>query len=74
MTETPSSNQIQQVALIDELASIVAKLPRRENIFAGQILKSFDFFGRLTPIQEQKVREIVAEHGDGFSDFWFTNN
>ena len=69
-----NTTQLQQVALIDELASIVATLPRRENIFAGKILKSFDFFGKLTPRQEQKVREIVAKHGDGFSDFWFTNN
>lgn len=64
------TTQLQQVALIDELATIIAKLPRRENIFAGEILKSFDFFGKLSPLQEQKVREIVAKFGDGFSDFW----
>ena len=64
------TTQLQQVALIDELATIIAKLPRRENIFAGEILKSFDFFGKLSPLQEQKVREIVAEFSDGFSYFW----
>ncbi len=58
-------NQIDQMMLIDDLAQIVARLPKRENIFAGEILKSFDFFGKLSPLQEQKVREIVANFGEG---------
>lgn len=58
-------NQIDQMMLIDDLDQIVARLPKRENIFAGEILKSFDFFGKLSPLQEQKVREIVANFGEG---------
>jgi hypothetical protein len=65
-----STNQLQQVAMIDELASIVSILPRRENILAGKLLKWFDFNGELSQSQELKVRKILAEYGDGFSNFW----
>jgi hypothetical protein len=65
-----STNQLQQVAMIDELASIASSLPRRENILAGKLLKWFDFNGELSQSQELKVRKILAEYGDGFSNFW----
>jgi len=65
-----NANQLQQVAMIDELASIASSLPRRENILAGKLLKWFDFNGELSQPQELKGRKILAEYGDGFSNFW----
>ena len=51
---------IEQALLISELAEVVAELPRRDNIFAGKMIKQFDHLGKLSLAQEAVVREILA--------------
>ena len=53
---------IEQAVLISDLADIVAGLPKRDNIFAGKIIKAFDYFGKLSLAQESIVREILARN------------
>ena len=53
---------VEQALLISELAEIVAKLPKRDNIFAGKMIKTFDRFGKLTAAQEAVVRQIVIRN------------
>ena len=53
---------IEQAVLIADLADIVAQLPREANIFAGKMIKAFDYFGKLSAAQEAVVREILARH------------
>ena len=50
----------EQALLISELAEVVAKLPPRDNIFAGKMIKQFDHLGKLSLAQERVVREILA--------------
>ena len=51
---------VEQAYLIDDLASIAARLPRRDNIFAGKMIKVWDYTGKLSARQEAAVREILA--------------
>lgn len=53
---------IEQAGLISDLADIAARLPKRDNIFAGKMIRAFDYFGRLTAAQEAVVREILARN------------
>ena len=53
---------IEQAVLISDLADIAAQLPKRDNIFAGKMIKAFDYFNKLTPSQEVIVREILARN------------
>ena len=53
-------SNIEQALLISELAEVVAKLPRRDNIFAGRMIRQFDHLGKLSLAQERVVREILA--------------
>ena len=53
---------VEQALLISELADIVAKLPKRDNIFAGKMIKAFDHFGKLTAAQEAVVRQILTRN------------
>ena len=53
---------MEQALLISELAYIVAKLPRRDNIFAGKMINAFDRFGKLTAAQEAVVRQILIRN------------
>jgi len=50
----------EQALLISELAEVVAELPKRDNIFAGKMIKQFDHLGKLSLAQEAVVREILA--------------
>jgi hypothetical protein len=50
----------EQALLISELAEVVAELPKRDNIFAGKMIKQFDHLGKLSLAQERVVREILA--------------
>ena len=50
----------EQALLISELAEVVAELPRRDNIFAGKMIRQFDHLGKLSLAQERVVREILA--------------
>ena len=50
----------EQALLISELADVVARLPKRDNIFAGKMIRQFDHLGKLSLAQEAVVREILA--------------
>ena len=50
----------EQALLISELSDVVAELPRRDNIFAGKMIRQFDHLGKLSLAQERVVREILA--------------
>mgnify|MGYP006267021407 FL=1 len=52
----------EQVEVIDTLANIVARLPKRDNIFAGKMLKAFDSYGKLTDKQFAVVKDILARN------------
>ena len=53
---------IEQAVLISDLADIAAQLPKKDNIFAGKMIKAFDYFNKLTPAQEAIVREILVRN------------
>ena len=55
-----SEQNWEQALLISELADVVAELPRRDNIFAGKMIRQFDQLGKLSLAQEAVVREILA--------------
>lgn len=55
--------QFEQLDLIDRLSAVLARLPRRDNVFGGMMRKAFDYYGSLTPRQEAVVREILARAG-----------
>jgi hypothetical protein len=50
----------EQALLISELAEVVARLPRKDNIFAGKMIQQWDHLGKLSLAQERVVREILA--------------
>ena len=50
----------EQALLISELADVVSRLPKRDNIFAGKMIRQFDHLGKLSLAQEAIVREILA--------------
>jgi hypothetical protein len=50
----------EQALLVSELADVVARLPKRDNIFAGKMIQQFDHLGKLSLAQEAIVREILA--------------
>jgi len=50
---------IEQALLISELADVVARLPKRDNIFAGKMIRQWDHLGKLSLAQEAIVREIL---------------
>ena len=50
----------EQALLVSELADVVARLPKRDNIFAGKMIQQFDHLGKLSLAQERVVREIMA--------------
>ena len=50
----------EQALLISELAEVVTELPRRDNIFAGKMIRQWDHLGKLSLAQERVVREILA--------------
>ena len=50
----------EQALLISELADVVAKLPKQDNIFAGKMIQQWDHLGKLSLAQERVVREILA--------------
>jgi hypothetical protein len=51
---------IEQALLISELADVVARLPKRDNIFAGKMIRQWDHLGKLSLAQEAIAREILA--------------
>ena len=55
-------DQVEQMMLIDDLAAIVAKLSKRDNIFAGKMIKTFDLRGRLSAKQVAVVRDILSRN------------
>jgi hypothetical protein len=55
-------DQVEQMMLIDDLAAIVAKLAKRDNIFAGKMIKAFDLRGSLSAKQVAVVRYILSRN------------
>ena len=53
---------LDQAILIADLAYIVARLPRRDNIFVGSVIRSFDATGRLSARQEAVARSILVRN------------
>jgi hypothetical protein len=53
---------IEQALLISELADIAARLPKKDNIFAGKMIRAFDYYGKLTAAQEAVVRQILTRN------------
>ena len=54
---------VEQGFLIAELVEVAAKLPKRDNMFAGQMIKFYNEFGKLSARQEAVVREILLRAG-----------
>lgn len=54
---------VQQGFLIADLAEICSRLPKRDNIFAGKMIRVYDYYGKLTAKQEAVVREILTRAG-----------
>ena len=55
----------EQIEVIDQLASVVASLPKQDNIFAGKMIEAFDRFGKLTERQFDVVQDILARNSRG---------
>ena len=55
-------DQFEQVMLIDDLAQIVARLPKCDNIFAGKMIQWFDARGSLSAKQVAVVRDILSRN------------
>ena len=55
----------EQIEVIDQLASVVASLPKQDNIFAGKMIEAFDRFGKLTERQFDAVQDILARNSKG---------
>jgi len=55
-------DQVEQMMLIDDLAAIVATLAKRDNIFAGKMIKAFDLRGSLSAKQVAVVRDILSRN------------
>jgi uncharacterized membrane protein len=53
---------IEQQVLMSDLADVAARLPKRDNIFAGKMLIAYKYYGKLTAAQEAVVREILARN------------
>lgn len=53
---------VEQALLISELADIAARLPKKDNIFTGKMIRAFDYYGKLTAAQEAVVRQILTRN------------
>jgi hypothetical protein len=51
---------VEQGFLIADLVEVLQTLPKRDHIFAGKMIKTYDYSGKLSPKQETIVREILA--------------
>ena len=57
-----NADRLDQAILIADLAYIVARLSRRDNMFVGSVIRSFDATGRLSVKQEAIAREILLRN------------
>jgi hypothetical protein len=52
---------VEQGFLIADLVEVLQTLPKRDHIFAGKMIKTYDYLGKLSPKQETIVRGILAK-------------
>ena len=62
MTKTPVYANLDHAILIADLAYIAARLPRRDNVLAGMLIKWFDNRGTLSEKQDALAREILLRN------------
>ncbi len=62
MTKTPVYANLDHAILIADLAYIAARLPRRENVLAGMLIKWFDNRGSLSEKQEALGQAILLRN------------
>jgi hypothetical protein len=62
MTKTPVYANLDHAILIADLAYIAARLPRRDNVLAGMLIKWFDIRGSLSEKQEALGRAILLRN------------
>lgn len=55
-------DQVEQMMLIDDLAEVAARLPKRDNVFVGSLIRSFDARGSLSAKQESIARSILLRN------------
>lgn len=53
---------LDQAFLIDDLASICARLPRKDNVLAGMLIKWFDNQGTLSAKQQALGQAILQRN------------
>lgn len=53
---------LDQALLISDLADITAKLPKRDNVLAGMLIKWFDMKGHLSVKQQVLARDILSRN------------
>jgi hypothetical protein len=57
-----NDNQLEQLEAISDLADICASLPKQDNIFAGKMIRAFDYYGKLTDKQMAVVQDILKRN------------
>ena len=57
-----NATSLDQALLVADLAYIVARLPKRDNIFVGSLIRCFDATGRLSAPQEAVARSILVRN------------
>jgi hypothetical protein len=62
MTKTPVYANLDHAILIADLAYIAARLPRRDNVLAGMLIKWFDNRGSLSEQQDALGRAILLRN------------
>ena len=55
-------DQFEQMMLIDDLVQIVARLPRRDNVLAGMLIKWFANRGTLSSEQQALGQAILLRN------------
>jgi hypothetical protein len=62
MTKLLKYENLDHALLIADLAYICARLPRRDNVLAGMLIKWFDNRGTLSEKQDALGREILLRN------------
>jgi hypothetical protein len=62
MTKTPVYANLDHAILIADLAYIAARLPRRDNVLVGMLIKWFDNRGSLSEQQDALGRAILLRN------------
>lgn len=67
MAKSPVYANLDHAILIADLAYIAARLPRRDNILAGMLIKWFDNRGSLSEQQDALGRAILIRNEELFN-------